>query len=145
MDYQQIKALMKDFEASSLTEFALEFENMKLHMSKAGKAALVNEVVLQEVKPVESKTVEEPKKVSDAFMVKSPLVGTFYQAASPKDKPFVVVGQTVKKGDPICIIEAMKIMNEIQAPVSGVIESIFVNNGDAVGFEQVLVSIADAK
>ncbi len=145
MDYQQIKALMKDFEASSLTEFALEFENMKLHMSKAGKAALVNEVVLQEVKQVESKTVEEPKKVSDVFMVKSQLVGTFYQAASQKDKPFVVVGQTVKKGYPICIIEAMKIMNEIQSPVSGVIESIFVNNGDAVGFEQVLVSIADAK
>lgn len=145
MDYPQIKALMKDFETSNLTEFSLEFENVKIHMSKAGKAVVqVVEEVVEQTKPAVT-AAPEVKKASDAFLVKSPLVGTFYQAASPKDQPFVVVGQTVKKGDPICIIEAMKIMNEIQAPTSGVIEAIFVNNGDAVGYEQVLVSIADAK
>ena len=74
-------------------------------------------------------------------VVKSPMVGTFYRASSPEAKAFAEVGQTVKKGDILCIVEAMKMMNQIQADKAGVIKSILVENGDAVEFDQSLFII----
>jgi acetyl-CoA carboxylase biotin carboxyl carrier protein len=73
--------------------------------------------------------------------VKSPMVGTFYRSSTPGGKPFVEVGDSVKEGDPICIIEAMKIMNEIDADVSGTVKRILVENGQAVEFGQPLFVI----
>ncbi len=75
------------------------------------------------------------------FVQRSPMVGTFYRSASPGAPSFVEVGQTVKKGDVICIVEAMKMMNQIEAEQGGVIESILVDNGQAVEFDQPLVTI----
>lgn len=75
------------------------------------------------------------------FVQRSPMVGTFYRSASPGAPSFVEVGQTVKKGDVICIVEAMKMMNQIEADQGGVIESILVDNGQAVEFDQPLVTI----
>ncbi|MDQ8035782.1 MAG: acetyl-CoA carboxylase biotin carboxyl carrier protein [Pedobacter sp.] len=75
------------------------------------------------------------------FVQRSPMVGTFYRSASPGAAAFVEVGQTVKKGDVICIVEAMKMMNQIEADQGGVIESILVDNGQAVEFDQPLVTI----
>ncbi|MBV2235994.1 MAG: acetyl-CoA carboxylase biotin carboxyl carrier protein [Sterolibacterium sp.] len=72
----------------------------------------------------------------DGEVVKSPMVGTFYRASSPEAAPFVEVGQTVKTGDTLCIIEAMKLMNEIEADVSGVIKAILIENGQPVEFGQ---------
>ena len=77
----------------------------------------------------------------DGHHVKSPMVGTFYRAATPGGKPLAEVGQTVKAGDPLCIIEAMKIMNEIEADESGTITKILVDNGQAVEFGQALFVI----
>ncbi|OUR89416.1 acetyl-CoA carboxylase, biotin carboxyl carrier protein, partial [Gammaproteobacteria bacterium 42_54_T18] len=74
--------------------------------------------------------------------VTSPMVGTFYRSSSPESKPFAEVGQTVKAGDTICIIEAMKMMNQIEADVSGVIQAIMVDNADPVEFDQPLFVIA---
>jgi acetyl-CoA carboxylase biotin carboxyl carrier protein len=74
-------------------------------------------------------------------VVRSPMVGTFYRASSPGSKPLVDVGQAVKEGDPICIIEAMKIMNEIDADKAGTISKILVENGQAVEFDQPLLVI----
>lgn len=70
------------------------------------------------------------------YVVKSPMVGTFYASATPGGKPFVEVGSSVKEGEPICIIEAMKIMNEIEAEVSGTVSRVLVQNGQAVEFGQ---------
>ncbi len=75
-------------------------------------------------------------------VVKSPMVGTFYRAASPGSKSFVEVGDTVKEGDTLCIIEAMKLMNEIEADASGVVKAILVENGQPVEFGQPLFVLA---
>ncbi len=74
-------------------------------------------------------------------VIRSPMVGTFYRASSPGGKPLVEVGQAVKEGDPICIIEAMKIMNEIDADKAGTVTKILVENGQAIEFDQPLVVI----
>jgi len=76
-------------------------------------------------------------------MIKSPLVGTFYASSTPNGKPFVDVGQHVKKGQVVCIIEAMKIMNEITSPYTGVIKEVFVRNGDVVGFDHALMRVGE--
>jgi acetyl-CoA carboxylase biotin carboxyl carrier protein len=79
--------------------------------------------------------------VAVVHAVKSPMVGTFYMSASPGAKPFVEIGSSVKEGDPICIIEAMKIMNEIEADKSGTVTKILCENGQAVEFGQPLLVI----
>ena len=78
---------------------------------------------------------------SDASLVKSPMVGTFYQASSPEAKPFVEVGQSVNVGDRLCIIEAMKLMNEIEADRSGVVKAILIKNGQPVEYGEPLFVI----
>ena len=79
---------------------------------------------------------------AEGHQVKSPMVGTFYRAASPGAKPFVEVGDTVQVGDTLCIIEAMKLMNEIESDKSGVVKQVLAENGQAVEFGQPLVVIA---
>lgn len=74
-------------------------------------------------------------------VVKSPMVGTFYRAASPGAKPFVEVGDTVKKGQPVCIIEAMKLMNEIESDVDGVVKAVLVDNGQPVEYGEPLIVV----
>jgi acetyl-CoA carboxylase biotin carboxyl carrier protein len=88
--------------------------------------------------PAAAPPVEEPK----GYQVKSPMVGTFYRASGPGAKPFVELGQAVKPGDTLCIIEAMKLLNEIEAEVAGTIKEILVENGQAVEYGQVLFLIA---
>lgn len=82
-----------------------------------------------------------PAAAAAGHPVKSPMVGTFYRASSPGAEPFVEVGSTVKVGQTLCIIEAMKILNEIEAEVAGTVTQILVNNGDAVEFGQTLFVI----
>ena len=81
-----------------------------------------------------------PAAVS-GHQVRSPMVGTFYRSPSPEAKPFVEVGQTVKVGDPLCIVEAMKMMNQIEADKAGVVKAILLQNGDAIEFDEPLVVI----
>jgi acetyl-CoA carboxylase biotin carboxyl carrier protein len=83
---------------------------------------------------------EEPDSIPGVEVL-SPMPGTFYRAPSPDDPPFVKEGDSVKKGDPLCIIEAMKIMNEIEAEDNGVIQKIFIESGQAVEFNQPLFII----
>ncbi|MBF0264116.1 MAG: acetyl-CoA carboxylase biotin carboxyl carrier protein [Gammaproteobacteria bacterium] len=84
---------------------------------------------------------EVAAEASPANAVKSPMVGTFYRASSPTAKPFVEVGQTINKGDVLCIIEAMKLLNQIEAEVSGVVKSIDIENGNPVEYGQTLMTI----
>lgn len=138
MDLKQIQSMIKYFEKSNLTEMDFEFEDVKLRLSKNGPLQTKDLPKAEIFTPeVESPTLE---KVS-CIEVKSPLVGTFYEGNSPTSKPFVQVGDFVKTGQTLCIIEAMKIMNEITSPVDGTIKSIHVKNASPVGYDQLLMVI----
>ena len=89
----------------------------------------------------QSESNKPSQKLDNGFDVLSPMVGTFYACPSPDEPPYVKVGDTVKEGDTLCIIEAMKMMNQIEADVSGVIKSIRVQNGDPVEFDQIIFVI----
>lgn len=91
--------------------------------------------------PVQTENAPKAESVSDGNVVKSPIVGTFYQAPSPDKPPFVKVGDTVKKGDVIMIIESMKLMNEVQSEFDGVVERILVSDGQAVEYDQPVMII----
>lgn len=131
--------MINSFEKSTVRYLDLEIEGLKLKLSKDPFGELVGPSELKIKNEDESKLKLENSK--QGFLVKSPLVGTFYSSPSPQDDPFVLQGEEVVKGQTLCIIEAMKIMNEITAPISGVIKSINVKNGSAVGYDQVLMEI----
>ena len=139
MNIQDIYELMNRFEASSMGELNLDMEGVKVAFKKGGQAAEVPAVTWTETTAVQKK---EKKNETSGTAVEAPLVGTFYQAPSPEEAPFVTVGQKVKKGDVVGIIEAMKLMNEITAPCDGIIETIDAENGQMVEFHQVLMRIS---
>jgi len=142
MKYTDVQKLIKDFESSTLTTLELEIEDIKVKMSKNVGASQPLASSISPIAPViEKQTPEKQPEKAVGIAVKSPLVGTYYSSASPEASAFVRVGDKVKKGDTLCIIEAMKIMNEISAPVSGVITSIEAKNGDTIGYDQVLMKI----
>jgi acetyl-CoA carboxylase biotin carboxyl carrier protein len=137
MDYKQIQSIIKNFENSTLTSLEIESEGFKLKLSKNKNEVIVSTPTPCVCNETQPDTIEE----ENLHEVKSPLVGTFYTADKPDNEPFVIVGQPVKVGDTLCIIEAMKIMNEITAQVSGTIKAINAKNGSAVGYDQVLMVI----
>ena len=106
--------------------------------NKNNKKDKEKKVVVEEIKQEESKPEKEEKKYHE---IKAPLVGTFYRAPAPDADPFVEKGDKVKVGDTLCIVEAMKNMNEIESDVEGVVKDICVQNGEMVEFEQVLFKI----
>ena len=138
MNYKEIQAIIKNFEKSNMTTLELTTEGFSIKLSK-----LEDTVIKQDsIKHVEEfKNVEPTIDEANHFELKSPLVGTFYASNSPDAKPFVQVGDTVKEKQTLCIIEAMKIMNEITWPINGTIKSINVKNGDAIGFDEVIMVI----
>ena len=149
MDFKKVQDLIKYFESSKLTTMAIEDGPFKLSLSK------LKETQPTEVKPLpvpeakilppnvnpKAQTNSANKPTEDVLLkeVTSPLVGTYYSASSPNADPFVKIGQRVNKGQTICIVEAMKIMNEIASPYAGVVEKINYKNGDVVGFNQVII------
>jgi len=142
MTLKEIQKIIKDFESSELTELELEYEDVKLRLSKN---KTTNQTSLNNVKNNVETTLNnetiEPTINLPVNEIKSPLVGTFYAASSPDSEPYVKVGQRVKKGDVVCIIEAMKIMNEITATTDGIIENINFENGEAVGYNDVIFTV----
>jgi len=144
MTIREIQSIIKDFESSSLMSLELEMDNFKLRLSKNK----TDQVVVKEDHKEESKKETSYKDTpiiqqSHHQIIKSPLVGTFYASSTPTGKPFVEVGQHVKKGQVVCIIEAMKIMNEITSPYDGVIKEIYVRNADVIGFNHNLMRVGD--
>jgi len=149
MDFKKVQDLIKYFESSKLTTMAIEDGPFKLSLSK------LKETHPTEVKPLpvpeakilppnvnpKAQTNSANKPTEDILLkeVISPLVGTYYSASSPNADPFVKIGQRVNKGQTICIVEAMKIMNEIASPYAGVVEKINCKNGDVVGFNQIII------
>ncbi len=144
MTIKEIQNIIKEFESSTLMSLELETKDVKIKLSKQKNEFNEKRIEEQPQKQTKSNYINE-HVIEDKThtTIKSPLVGTFYAAGTPDQKPFAQVGQKVKKGQVVCIIEAMKIMNEITSPVSGVIKSIEVNNKDVIGYDQVLMTIGD--
>jgi acetyl-CoA carboxylase biotin carboxyl carrier protein len=151
MDFKKVQDLIKYFESSKLTTMAIEDGTFKLALSKLKETAnsepktlVVNDSkILPPNVNVKAQNTVANKPTEDILLkdVTSPLVGTYYAASSPTSEPFVKIGQRVNKGQTVCIVEAMKIMNEIASPFSGVVEKINCKNGDVVGFNQVVISL----
>ncbi|MFA5692302.1 MAG: acetyl-CoA carboxylase biotin carboxyl carrier protein [Acholeplasmataceae bacterium] len=145
MKLSEIKSIIKDFESSKLTELELETNNVKLKLSKNKNPIIKTnkDINYEELnKTTNPKDTNKTLEINeDLSYIKSPLVGTFYESLKPGAKPFVKVGDKVKKGDVVCIVEAMKIMNEITSSYDGTISKITFKNGDVVGFEDVLFEV----
>lgn len=145
MDFNEIEKLIDHVSSSSLSHFELEAEGFKLTLKKELSEVQVKEPVKRYVKEeIELVTeVEEKTEVSKIaeYIVKSPIVGLLYLSSSPTEKPYVQVGSKVKKGDVLCIIEAMKLMNEIEAEINGTIINIMVQNEEIVEYGMPLFKI----
>ncbi len=153
MDLRKLKTLIDLVSESNTSELEITEAEGKVRIVKAGASAvavpaMVAAPVVAAAAPavIAPATAAEPAPAAApaepaGHAVKSPMVGTFYRAASPGAKPFAEVGQQVKEGQAICIIEAMKIMNEIEADKSGTITQILCENGQAVEFGQPLLII----
>ena len=156
MNIREIRQLIKLVEGSEIGELEIVEEGKKLRISKNNKHAsnsimamnptLMNyappvAAVPQVAAPAEAVTAEESSTSSEYQELRSPMVGTFYRAPSPEAEAYVEVGQNVDTGQTLCIIEAMKLMNEIESDFSGKIVKIMVENAQPVEFNQVLFLI----
>ncbi len=147
MTIKEIQQIIKEFETSNLTSMELEFDDIKIKLTKNDpngqpiqSHSLQSQGTVSHPLNVPSQPIQESSS-HICIPIKSPLVGTYYASSTPNGDPFVSVGQPVKKGETVCIVEAMKIMNEITCPVSGIVERIDVKNGQVVGYDQVLITI----
>ena len=150
MDLRKLKTLIELVETSGIAELEIQEGEERVRITRSGMpgpstgAAAAAPTAAPAAVPAPAATLgAEPvtAPAHEGHVVKSPMVGTFYRAASPGAKPFVEVGDTVAQGDALCIIEAMKLMNEIEADESGTIKAILVENGQAVEFGQPLFVI----
>ncbi len=145
MEYEKIKQLMDDMGNSKLTDLEIDFpDGTKITMKKEDKQVITvaqnNEVSDTKSEESVKKEVENVEK-HDGNIVTSPMVGTFYAKSSPSSNPYVTLGQKVTKGDILCIIEAMKLMNEIESEFDGEIKEILVKDGEAVEYGKPLFII----
>ena len=147
MDIRKIKKLIELMEESDLTEIEVREGDDTVRISRAGHhAPFVMTPQFPAASPdhVPSVEMESPKvSVDDTHgeVIRAPMVGTFYRSPSPGSPSFVDVGSRVKVGDTLCIIESMKMMNEVKAAVAGVVEAVLVRNEDAVEFDQPIFTL----
>ena len=136
MDTEKIKSIMKMFEESQISKMDLTDGDLHITLEKEMEPVEV-------VKTIKSTPIQEVEEVKQeqGTAITSPLVGTYYQASGTNQEPFVKVGQHIQEGDTVCIIEAMKVMNEMKATVSGTVLSINVSDGETVEYDQVLMMI----
>ena len=159
MDLKDIKQVIDLMKRAELTEFDLEKEGFKLHLSRKGKevAPQIIQAAPVAAAPVAAAPAPAPAAPAAApaaaaapveekgiSIIKSPMVGTFYGAPSPESPVFAEVGTKVKADSIVCIIEAMKVMNEIQSEISGTITEVLVENGDAIEYGQPLFKVKTA-
>ena len=153
MDIRKVKKLIELLEESNIDEIEIKEGEESVRISRNGaQSAAMPQYLPQYAPPPPPPAVAAPAAAAaepaapaaaapGGHVVRSPMVGTFYNAPSPSSPAFVEVGQAVKMGDVICIVEAMKMMNQIEADKSGTIEAILVENGEPVEFDQPLFSI----
>ncbi|AEE21064.1 acetyl-CoA carboxylase biotin carboxyl carrier protein [Paraglaciecola chathamensis] len=148
MDIRKIKKLIELVEESGISELEITEgeESVRIHRSGQPAAQVQYSAPIQQAAPAPLAQVAEAPSApvaaeTSGHRVKSPMVGTFYRSSSPGSKPFAEVGQSVKVGDTLCIIEAMKMMNQIESDKAGVIKEILVDNQEPVEFDQPLFII----
>ena len=158
MDFDEITRIVEMMREHELSEFELERDNFKLRIRKhtggqltstaayvpAAAAPVVQAPPAAAAAPA-APAPPAPDEEMELAVVKSPIVGTFYRAAEPGAKPFAEVGAIVKKGQVLCIIEAMKLMNEINAEIDGELVKVYVENGHAVQYGERLFAIKPAE
>jgi len=143
MDLRKLKTLIDLVSESNVSELEITEAEGKVRIVKSSAAPVMMQApaVTAVAAPVAAAATEAPAAVPAGHIVKSPMVGTFYRSSSPGAKPYVELGSVVKEGETICIIEAMKILNEIEADKSGTITRILSENGEAVEYGQPLFMI----
>ncbi|MCW5576786.1 MAG: acetyl-CoA carboxylase biotin carboxyl carrier protein [Burkholderiales bacterium] len=150
MDLRKLKTLIDLVQQSGIAELEITEGEEKVRISRFGAAGAQTVAPQNVVLPVTAAPAAEPvgpaaevetPAEAEGHAVKSPMVGTFYRSSAPGAKPFVEVGQTVKAGETVCIIEAMKLLNEIEADRDGVIKAALVENGQPVEYGQPLFLI----
>lgn len=159
MDLRKLKKLIELVEESGIAELEIAEGEEKVRISKAGSSSAPGYTWMMPMQtgampvsqgqsqspadsaPAHCEVSEAKAALPDGHVVKSPMVGTFYRASSPGASPFIEVGQTVKVGDTLCIIEAMKLLNEIEADKNGVVKAILVENGQPVEYGEHLFII----
>ncbi len=151
MDIRKVKKLIELLEESGISELEIKEGEESVRISRHGPAATVAPMMQMQAPMVmqESTTTSSPSSDSEpatssgpkGHNVTAPMVGTFYRAASPTSSAFIEIGQTVSVGDTLCIIEAMKMFNQIESDKSGVVAAILIDNGEPVEYGQPLVVI----
>jgi len=155
MEIKDLKELIKSLDQSSIQTFEMEENNLKLKISKEQNSVIMplqetlapmtvaqtQVLPIQQAQPQEPQVEVEIEEDDSLIIVQSPMVGVFYASPSPESDVFVQVGSHVKKGQPLCIIEAMKIMNEIEAEIDGEIVEILVGNEDVLEYGQPIMKV----
>ena len=145
MDLRKVKKLIELLEESEISEIEIHEgeESVRIARHGSGVTQTIFQGAGQGHAPASAATHAMPSQqaVESGHIIKAPMVGTFYSSATPEAPPFVEIGQSVNAGDVLCIIEAMKIMNQIEADADGVISRILVENGDPVEYGQPLFVI----
>lgn len=149
IDYKEINKIIRLMEEKNLSHFELEVEGLKVKIGRDIASAFASEPApaLETSKGPETKAKNTPLEAipqegkDDLYYITSPMVGTFFSAPDPSSSPFVEIGDPVKKNQTLCIIEAMKLMNEIESEVDGTLKKTFVENGKPVEYGQRLFAI----
>ena len=144
MELESIYALMERFERSSISGLELEQNGTRLKLEKAvavAAAPVAAPAAAAAPAPAAAPAAGQPTQTEAGEYIKAPLVGTFYTAAGPDAAPFVQVGDKVQKGQTVCILEAMKAMSEIPAPIDCVIEEVLLDNGSLAAFDAPLFRV----
>ena len=146
MDIRKIKKLIEMLQASDLREIEVKEGEESVRIARGGIVSPTEEYVISNQATQAIKTTTEEIHIDDSHAsgnhIKSPIVGTFYRKPAPDKPPFVEVGDHVEKGQVVCIVEAMKMMNEIKSDFSGTIKSINVEDGTPVEFDQNLITVS---
>jgi len=144
IDYKEIKKLIDLSKEKNLSNFEIEVEGLKIKISQTTSQAQIIKnapAISESAEAGQQPEPPETKPRDDLHYITSPMVGTFYRFPDPSSPPFAEIGDSVNKNQTLCIIEAMKLMNEIESDIDGTIEEVFIKNGKPVEYGQKLFSI----
>ncbi|MFZ7121710.1 MAG: acetyl-CoA carboxylase biotin carboxyl carrier protein [Eubacteriaceae bacterium] len=143
MNLNEIIKIIDKIDNSSVNQFEIVDDKFQMYISKDNNNVVSVQSTNDKVQVLNQNVIPQDSLNDNDTTVKSPLVGIYYESPSPDAKSFVNIGDTVKEGDVICIIEAMKIFNEIKSPCNGIVKKILVSNLDIIEFEQPLIIIGE--
>ncbi len=146
IDYKEIKKLIDFMEEKNLSVFELEVEGFKIKVSKNQQPVLPTGTIQQIITSPENdgssaQTSDQTEEKDNIHFIFSPMVGTFFRSSDPSSPPYTEIGESVKKNQTLCIIEAMKLMNEIESDIDGILDEILVENGKPIEYGQRLFAI----